>query len=219
MLVEGPRAAPELIETMCLAQGRIALWSLHLARLRRSAAGLGYPLNMAALQQGMDAGIARLDPSGTHHLRLLLDADGGIHLESRPLAPTVQPVQVVLAPAPRLDGDAGWLAHKSTHRPWYEAAQAWLQAHPAVFDMVFLDNDGGLTEGSRSNVYVSPDGVRWLTPPLSAGVLPGVQRQALLDAGRVEEAALDAEDLRRARALRVSNALRGWLDARLVSAP
>jgi len=39
-----------------------------------------------------------------------------------------------------------------------------------------------------------------------------VQRQALLDAGLAQEAVLSRKDLLDARRLRISNALRGWLD-------
>ena len=62
---------------------------------------------------------------------------------------------------------------------------------------------------------------RWLTPPTSLGVLPGVQRAALLadpsplGAGRVEEAELTVAQLRRSGRIVVTNALRGLLEARL----
>jgi para-aminobenzoate synthetase/4-amino-4-deoxychorismate lyase len=48
------------------------------------------------------------------------------------------------------------------------------------------------------------------TPPLSCGLLDGVMRQHLLaDARRVEERILYPEDLARAEAIYVSNAVRG----------
>jgi len=230
------RLAPDLIETMRLEQGRVALWPGHRARLRTSAQILGYPLDAAALDgwlaeriRALDADKAAGTRSGTdtppasapRRLRLLLAADGRLSLEAAPLPPTPEPVRIALAadvlgPEATLDAGDPWLRHKTTHRPRFAAAQAWLQAHPEHFDLIFRNTAGDVCEGSRSTIYVRGADGAWLTPPLASGLLPGVRRQALLDEGTVREARLSLADLRQAPALRVSNALRGCLDARLV---
>ncbi|WP_269497354.1 aminotransferase class IV [Castellaniella sp. S9] len=204
---------PELIETMRLEDGAVALWPGHRARLARSAAVLGYPAVPAALDALVERACTAA-PAGAFRLRLLVAADGTARLASSPLPATPQPVRLRLAREP-LAADPFWLGHKSTHRPWFAAAQAWLDRHPEVFDVIHGNVRGELCEGSRSTVYVRDAGGAWLTPPLDCGLLPGVQRQALLDAGLAREARLSLADLRAAPALRVSNALRGWLDARL----
>lgn len=155
-----------------------------------------------------------LDQQQTYRVRLLLAPDGHCQITTAPLAPTPEPVRVVLTPEP-LVADLLWLTHKTTHRPWYAPAQTWLTQHPDVFDVIVSNPQGEVCEGSRSNIYVQNDQGLWLTPPLACGLLPGVQRQALLDAGRAHEARISPADMRAAPALRVSNALRGWLDARL----
>jgi para-aminobenzoate synthetase/4-amino-4-deoxychorismate lyase len=83
-----------------------------------------------------------------------------------------------------------------------------------AFDTLFFNERDELTEGGRSNVFVRIGG-RWYTPPLSAGVLPGVMRAVLL-----EDAAWDAIEvpitramLERAQEIVVCNALRGPLRA------
>lgn len=227
------RLAPDLIETMRLERGQVALWPGHRARLLASARALGYPLDANALDdwmtgqiRGLAAGEAALARTGTdtppasapQRLRLLLAVDGRLSLEAAPLPPTLEPVRLawaadVLGPDAVLDAHDPWLRHKTTHRPRFAAAQRWLHVHPEYFDLIFCNSAGELCEGSRSTIYVQgTDGV-WLTPPLACGLLPGVQRQALLDAGAAREARLSLTDLRQAPALRVSNALRGWLDA------
>lgn len=226
------RLAPDLIETMRLERGRVALWPGHRARLRASALVLGYPLDAAALDgwlagriRGLDAdkaaGTDTPPASAPQRLRLLLAADGRLSLEAAPLPPTPEPVRIALAadvlgPEAALDAGDPWLRHKTTHRPRFAAAQAWLQAHPEHFDLIFRNTAGDVCEGSRSTIYVRDAAGAWLTPPLASGLLPGVKRQALLDEGAVREARLSLADLRQAPALRVSNALRGCLDARLV---
>lgn len=230
------RIAPDLIETMRLEQGRVALWPGHRARLRASARALGYPLDEAVLESLMEAQIRGLaaqgrqasetttgDPAATDmhppcRLRLLLAADGALSLTCAPLPPTTEPVRIALAadvlgPQAVLEAADPWLRHKTTHRPGYAAAQRWLSAHPDYFDLIFGNAAGDLCEGSRSTIYVQDADGAWLTPPLACGLLPGVRRQALLDEGAVREARLSLADLRQAPALRVSNALRGWMSS------
>jgi para-aminobenzoate synthetase/4-amino-4-deoxychorismate lyase len=66
------------------------------------------------------------------------------------------------------------------------------------FDAVFLNEQGLVTEGGRSSIFIQPKGSsEWLTPPLSAGVLPGVVRQSLLDDSQwnAHEATITEADL------------------------
>jgi para-aminobenzoate synthetase/4-amino-4-deoxychorismate lyase len=83
--------------------------------------------------------------------------------------------------------------------------------------MLFFNERGELTEGGRSNVFIKLDG-HWYTPPLSAGLLPGVMRQVLLEdlAMQARERTLTQADLLRAEAIIVCNALRGALPARII---
>jgi len=209
-----PIRPPDLIETMRVEPGGLLpLQDLHLQRLQRSSAALGYPCpDETTLRAEMAQAVAGLDRSARWRLRLLLAADGSLSLESTPLSAPRTPLSIVVQ-GQRLRGAASWLQHKTTHRPWYEDATRWLTAHPDVFDVLYWNEDERMCEGSRSNLYMKTQSGRWLTPPLSAGVLPGVQRQALLQAGLVEEAVIHRDDFLQAPAIRISNALRGWCDA------
>ncbi|WP_323011674.1 aminotransferase class IV [Castellaniella sp.] len=217
---------PALIETMRLADGQIALWPGHRSRLLASAQALGYRLDPAQIEQQVALETHRLNDlprQAAWRVRLLLQENGLCTLNSSPLPDTPVPVQLAWASDALaghtspvlLDGDDTWRRHKSTHRPWFAAAQDWLQQHSDHFDLVFCDLADMPCEGSRCNLYVRDAQGTWLTPPASMGLLPGVQRQSLLAQKLVQEAPLSRHDLQTAPALRVSNALRGWLDARL----
>lgn len=215
-----PRRGPDdakvqLIETMRVEPDRkIELLAGHMRRLRASAQALGYPWHGQQITQAIQLALEDVDVRGAFRLRLLLDHLGRCALESTVLPPTPEPVRLKLAPEP-LVADAFWLVHKTTRRNWYEPAQTWLSAHAEYFDVVYCNQQGQVSEGSRSNLYVQNDAGVWLTPPVSAGLLPGVMRQALLAQGVVREAPVPRQMLIEARAVRVSNALRGWLDARI----
>jgi para-aminobenzoate synthetase/4-amino-4-deoxychorismate lyase len=125
-----------------------------------------------------------------------------------------EPVKIFMAAESKDSGDF-FLAHKTTVREAYD--RAWQEAEKrGGFDQLFVNQDGQVTEGGRSNVFVKLRN-RWYTPPLRAGVLPGVMRAALLadPAWAASERELSLEDLRNAEEIVVCNALRGALRAAL----
>jgi para-aminobenzoate synthetase/4-amino-4-deoxychorismate lyase len=86
------------------------------------------------------------------------------------------------------------------------------------FDALFMNERNELTEGGRTSIFIRPqDSDEWLTPPLSAGVLPGVMRAAILrdPALKAREANLTIDDVIGANEIMLSNALRGMIKAHL----
>ncbi|WP_051155298.1 aminodeoxychorismate synthase component I [Noviherbaspirillum massiliense] len=206
----------ELFETMhATRENGCRHLELHLQRLRASAAYFGFACDEAQIRERLQQHCAALSLTKPFRLRLSLKQDGTCTMQSAPLAPLAGPVRLLLAQEPTDAGDL-FLRHKTTVRANYDAA--WREAEAqGAFDQLFCNADGELTEGGRSNLFVKLRG-RWYTPPLSAGVLPGVMRAVLLaDPGwQAEERRLTLDDLRAAEQVLVCNALRGVLAATIV---
>ncbi|WP_334034151.1 bifunctional anthranilate synthase component I family protein/class IV aminotransferase [Burkholderia cepacia] len=189
----------------------------HLARLQRSADAFGFRFDPEALRREIDARCAVLDGDDAYRMKLALAKDGTIEIVAAPLKPLpAGPVGVLLASAhgfASTRASDALLLHKTTRRAEYD--RAWQAAEAlGCFDMLFVNERGEVTEGGRSNLFVKLDG-QWVTPPLESGVLPGVMRGVLLD-DRVfgaTERVVTRDDLARAEALLLTNALRGALDA------
>ncbi|MCO8626778.1 aminodeoxychorismate synthase component I [Burkholderia multivorans] len=211
----------QLFETTCATRADgIRHVDRHLARLQRSADAFGFRFDADALRRAIDTRCAALDGDGPYRMKLSLAKDGTLDIVAAALKPLpAGPVRVWLAAdhgfAPTRANDA-LLLHKTTRRADYD--RAW-QAAEALggFDMLFVNERGELTEGGRSNLFVKLDG-QWVTPPLASGVLPGVMRAVLLDdpAFGAVERIVTRDDLARAQALLLTNALRGALDAVLM---
>jgi para-aminobenzoate synthetase/4-amino-4-deoxychorismate lyase len=105
-----------------------------------------------------------------------------------------------------------WLHHKTTRREVYDEARA---SRPDCDDVLLWNERGEVTESAIANVVVERDGER-VTPPLSSGLLAGVERAHLLAEGRVREAVVRVEELRRVPRLWLVNSVRGLYDARIV---
>lgn len=183
----------------------------HLRRLRDSAVYFGFMLDEAAVRARLEV-LARALLPVPHKVRLLVEREGGLHVEAAPLPEAeVQPVRLALAPQPVNSSDY-FLFHKTTHRRVYDEARA---ARPEADDVVLWNERGEITETCLANLAVKLDGA-WWTPPVEAGLLPGVYRAELLEAGRLRERVLSIDDLRCAEALAVLNSVRLWRAAVLM---
>ena len=202
----------DLIETMRFDPDEgIGHLELHLERIKASAAELGFAFDRHETRNRIQALCFELDRPAK--LRLLLARSGEIALETAPLPPPLEGVATcVLLPLPVVPGD--WrLRHKSTDRGFYEAALGFAQGYGG-YEAVLVREDGQVTEGSFCNVFVERSG-KLLTPPASAGLLPGILRRALLDEGRAKEAPLMVDDL--AGGFLIGNAVRGLMPARIIA--
>lgn len=203
----------ELLETMhATREGGCRYLDLHLQRLRSSAAYFGFACDEARLRAALKTACDALPDGVAHRMRLALKHDGSCNIQSAPLVPLPEPVRILLSAETTEAGDL-FLRHKTTVRERYDAAWRAAEAQGS-FDMLFCNTNGELTEGARSNIFIKLDG-RWYTPPLAAGVLPGVMRSVLLadPAWSAQEKSLTLNDLRRAEQVVVCNALRGVLQA------
>ncbi|RFP12777.1 MULTISPECIES: aminodeoxychorismate synthase component I [unclassified Duganella] len=188
----------------------------HLKRLAASAACFGYAWDAAAANAYLDTACAMLDAGVDYRVRLALSSAGAFSVQHAPVTPLTEPVRVLLAPDATESGDL-FLRHKTSIRSRYDAA--WREAEAqGAFDTLFFNERGELTEGGRTNVFVRVDG-RWLTPPLSSGVLPGVMRGVMLDdpQWQASEAVITRAMLAAADEIIVCNALRGAMRAVLAS--
>lgn len=179
----------------------------HLARLEESAAFFGFRFDLDAARRDLDAWVDA-HPQGTWRVRLELAADGSVSIGGIAFdSATPMPERVVLA-SRAVDCRDRFLCHKTTQRDVYDGHRAGLPAN--AFDVLLWNERGELTEFTRGNLVVELDGKRW-TPVRSSGLLAGVFRGELLDAGAIAERVLTLEDLARATNLWFINSLREWV--------
>ncbi|QHS52406.1 aminodeoxychorismate synthase component I [Edaphobacter sp. 12200R-103] len=197
----------QLIETMLFDGHSLSLLALHLDRLVSSAAYFDFACDRDAIESRLCKLEASLVPGQRQRVRLLLDETGALTLTHSEFIPDPAPLIVRISPC-RTRSDDPLLRHKTTLRELYD--QEYAQARADGFDeVIFLNERDELTEGAISTLFVEQGG-HLLTPPLSAGVLPGVLRRHIL-ATRPEarEATVPLAGLATARAVYVGNSLRG----------
>lgn len=209
-------------ETLRTYRQRPFLLDRHLQRLRNSAGmmALGVPLTDAHLGDRIAGTVAHatpLWPDGTEwYVRVLLTRGVGELSYDPAVTPTPS---VVIIVKPHVDPPAGLYAegvhaivssivrnHPGTVNPMIKSNNLMNNAlamqegiKRGAFEVIMRNYHGELTECSMSNLFIVKDGAA-LTPPLSAGLLPGITRDFVFEIGSlagvpVREATLRDADL------------------------
>ena len=202
-----------LFETIRIEQGQACHLQKHLDRISHSAKELKIKFDSNRARSLIQEACSQLDASLTYRLRLDLSAEGLLSVKTA----VIQDLQAgpilwasdILATDTTMSSTDQLLGHKVTRRKLYD--QAWLAAEKlGSFDALFINEQGFVTEGGRSNVFIKKDG-RWLTPPLASGCLPGVMRSVVLSDAKYQavEKNITPADVLSAEEVIFTNALRG----------
>jgi para-aminobenzoate synthetase/4-amino-4-deoxychorismate lyase len=205
-----PITGLRLWETLLVAaDGAIQYEAEHLARLAESATYWDFSLNPDEATARLHAFVDAL-PTRPRVVRMELAADGSLYFADRPAPePPPQRVRVLLSPE-RTHSSDRLLAHKTNRRALYDRERA-RALQQGCFEVLFCNEQGSLTEGAITNLFVSLNG-QWRTPPIAAGLLPGIWRAAFLAQTGAREEAIPVETLKRAEKVIIGNSVRGAVE-------
>ena len=207
----------ELLETMLWEKGKgYFLLDYHLQRLQEAADYFGYPLNLSQVKQALEVRLAEEQAETADcdsKVRLLVNSQGQTTVEVSPweTTPQTEPLRCCLH-SEAIAINNPFLYHKTTQRQVYKAARA---AHPQFDEVILWNNRGEICEGCIANVVLDWQG-ELITPPISAGLLPGTFRAWLLDQGKVRERNITIEMLQQAPQFYLVNSVRQWQTAVLI---
>jgi len=202
----------EVFETLrySVEAGYVRL-DLHLARLSSSCAAFALPLDLDRLRRSLADQVPKEDT----RVRIAVQ-DGKVtpRIDFFAMPATASHWTVAIHPD-RVDETDMFRAHKTNRRAIYDEARQSLLT--GIDEWIFLNTSNQVCEGTITNVFLDgPSGI--LTPPTSAGALPGVLRRSLIDTKQAQERNLTLQDLKDTQnTLFVGNALRGLIPVTLVA--
>jgi para-aminobenzoate synthetase / 4-amino-4-deoxychorismate lyase len=222
-----PQERFQLIETILWhPQHQYIVLDKHLERLERSAQYFLFQCNRGEIETALQQQAQHFG-SAAKKLRLLLDKDGSFSIEvqdcSEPSLLSLPPVPDATADTlPKIafsretvDSSSCWYYHKTSQRKLFNTEYRRAAEHN-LFDVIFLNDKGFVTEGCITNIFIYSDGV-YKTPPIDDGLLEGTMRQHLLEKSQVDvlEQSLTADDIKRAKAIYLCNSVRGVVQVSL----
>lgn len=190
----------------------------HLARLHRSAAGIGLsvPCSDDELRDAITA-VLGTDPPALARVRVTLTGGRApLGSDRGSAAPTVVVAAAAIDPPPPATAavTVPWTRNehdpvaglKTTSYAGNVVALAYARER-AASEALFANTAGELCEGTGANVFVVVDG-RLLTPPLASGCLAGITRDLVLRATAAEERALPLDVLGEAEEIFLTSSTR-----------
>lgn len=190
----------ELIETMLAQNGKILLFDEHIKRLENSAKIFGFkiPDNLKSFK-----------PTKDGMVRLLLSKIGNIRTEYKDIKS--EKTDIISISKNTINSKNPFLYHKTTKRFWYNETMEKIK-NGEVFDEIFFNEKGEVTEGARSNIVIEKNGILY-TPPTKCGLLAGTFRQSILH--QLTEKILYKKDLIEADKIYALNSVRGKVEVKL----
>lgn len=192
----------KLIETILVKNGKLKYKTAHFTRMKKSAKKLGFEFHNE---------IFKIKPKKDGILRVLLSKDGSFETNYLSLEP-VKTNKISISKT-AVSSRELLLNHKTTYRPWYDKTMIKIK-QGKIFDELFFNEKGELTEGSRSNIILKI-GNKLFTPPAECGLLNGILRQNLLKQGKIEAKKLYVKDLQKAEKIFCINSVRGIVEVKV----
>lgn len=208
-------------ETLRVYNGKPAFWRLHIERLTVTLKGLSIPFEVDSNhlaqtskrlveENNLPEAVLRWQVTRGRGQRgySIKGADQPSLIASlHPLPPGIDELPRSLkirTSTTRIDAQSPLIRHKSSNKLLQILGKAEADQYQ-VDDVLFLTHEGHASETSNSNLFWV-DGKRIFTPPLSAGVLPGITRQIVIkicqsNAIPIEEKLVTIQELRDQKAL------------------
>lgn len=182
----------------------------HKARMEQTAAALSYPFNASAYDDILKPVTKK---SSAQRVRVTLGPDGRFDVTAQNYVP-VESLNITLSEHP-LSEDVQNTDYKTSRRSFYDGERERLKTLTGADEVIFSNGKSQICEGSFTSIFIEVDG-KLFTPPLNAGILPGILRAELIETGKAEEKQLTKDDLLSADKIYIGNSLRGLIPVALL---
>lgn len=196
----------EIIETMLVENKKIFLLDEHLDRMQKTAEFFLFVFNRTKIDKSLNEIIKNLD-NKKYRLKIALNKWGRLNHFVWPINKESKEVNVIIS-AKVIDSQNKFQYFKTTNRKLYDEEYKKYSKR-GYFDVIFLNEKNEIAEGSITNIFVYMNN-EIFTPPMSAGILPGVYRKHFMkNISIVRERKFYLQDLLEADKIILTNSIRG----------
>ena len=204
----------ELIETMLVENNKLFLLDQHIERLRQAADFFLFKFDEEYIRISIQKSLNELNTNFQIFkfsnfqivVRLVLNKWGECKCETRSITNSPSAYKIAISDF-KLSAEDKFLYFKTTNRKLYDDEYS-KYSEQGFDEVVFFNNRGELTEGSRTNIFIRKND-KWYTPQLSCGLLNGLYRQYFIDNNpSCIETTLYYDDLLKADEIKLTNSVR-----------
>lgn len=194
----------KIIETIKSENNKFVYAKAHFERMEKSAKALGFEFPDE---------IKKISPTKDGMVRILLSKNGEFEIQHKEI--TEDKTNLIEISDTAVYSKNPFLFHKTDHRPWYYVSFEKIKSGK-IYDEVFFNEKGELTEGARTNIVLQING-EYFTPPLKCGLLNGIMRKKMIEEKKINERILYKKDFETAQKILCINSVRGIKEVKAVS--
>lgn len=200
-----PEKPFEIFETMLIENGKIFLLDEHLDRMQKAAEYFLFCFDRKNILSQLDR-LIKQKIYNSQRLKITLNKFGKLSYQLTEITSIPEEVKVIISKN-KIDSQNKFQYFKTTNRELYNREYK-KYSDKGFFDVIYFNERGELAEGAITNIIIYKNDVI-STPPLSAGILPGVYRKYLLkNNSMISERKLFKEDLLEADKIVLTNSVR-----------
>lgn len=201
-----PTKSYDIIETMLVENRQIFLLNEHLYRMEQAAEFFLFNISIDKIRNKINSILKKLD-NKKYKSKISLNKWGRLGYFIFPIIDYNKEIKVILSNK-QIDSHNKFQYFKTSNRQLYDSEYKTYSAQ-GFFDVIYFNENGELAEGAITNIFIYKNNVI-STPPISAGILPGVYRKYLLNNNLfITERKLIKEDLLEANKIILTNSVRG----------
>lgn len=207
----------ELIETFYYSSlTGYRFLSKHLKRLEQSSKFFSFKNPIDCIHQDLIKLIEKMATNTHYKVRLLLNKKGQYFLSFDKIDEDSSLNKKIMVSSSRISSKNILFQHKTTHtstRQFYELEYLQARNKFSCYEVIFTNERGEITEGTRTNIFIEKNNITY-TPPLTCGLLNGIQRNFLLNNKEypIIEKVIYENDLHEADKIYLTNSVRGIIE-------
>lgn len=199
----------EIFTSLLFEKGKPFLLKEHLHRLKSSAEHFLFYYDQEKIVKELNGCFNTLSDKKKYKIKVSLNKFGKAaitktELKNNPMQ-KIENVRIIISEK-NIDSRNSFQYFKTTKRELYNA-ELTIYKKEGFGEVLFLNEQNKITEGSITNIFVFING-KWKTSPISSGILNGVYRNYFIKRHKVSEEEISISDLKLSEKIILTNAVR-----------
>lgn len=206
----------ELIESLLYSQGDYRNLTDHIDRISSSSQKLFFSCNSNKIYYILKEYSSQLENDKNYKVRIALSYKGNFEISHTEIGRNPEIINLGVL-AQNIDSSHELFKHKTTSkytRKIYDELHEKYKAEH-IDEILFINNKNHITESRYHNLIVVIDN-QWITPPIDDGLLAGIYRKKLIEAGKLIEQHITLDTMKSAQEVYLCNDVRGLIKCNLM---
>lgn len=179
-----------IFETIRVEDGKVFALHRHHCRAKDAAEKLGFEIPSEDFVAAESYQVIQSEDFSLGRLRWHFDRDGEFSISYAPFQDPTSSASLMIFDERNADFDI-----KNKEYPYKNLELLEIAKHNNFDDGIILRSDGQVAETSMATLLLKIAG-KWVTPPLSSGILNGVVRALVLEAGMAQVRRIEENELK-----------------------